>query len=209
MARSPTDTIRFLTLGELARLFAVVRASPRNRALFLIAYRHGLRASEVGLLLTDDLDFRALRIMVLRLKGSHSGAHPMQPDEAKALAVVPIDGVVRPLWREAVVDTDANGQVRVNRLTYEICVLEALRERLRSKEIWNLWHGNVRRALQLVDLLTEDLEIDGAAFANGRKLQRPFRSSGTTSRLIVPSCPTTAIGTGTGMQSQPFSWNRL
>jgi integrase len=85
MARSPTDTIRFLTLEELARLFAVVRASPRNRALFLIAYRHGLRASEVGLLRTDDLDFRALRIMVHRLKGSHSGAHPMQPDEAKAL----------------------------------------------------------------------------------------------------------------------------
>jgi type 1 fimbriae regulatory protein FimB len=85
MARSPTDTIRFLTLEELARLFAVVRPSPRNRALFLIAYRHGLRASEVGLLRTDDLDFRALRIMVHRLKGSHSGAPPMQPDEAKAL----------------------------------------------------------------------------------------------------------------------------
>ena len=43
---------------------------------------------------------------------------------------------MRPLWREAVVDTDANGQTRVNRLTYEICVLEALRERVRSKEIW-------------------------------------------------------------------------
>src|SRR5271157_2555076 len=64
MARSPTETIRFLTLEELARLFAAVRASPRDRALFLIAYRHGLRASEVGLLRTDDIDFRALRIMV-------------------------------------------------------------------------------------------------------------------------------------------------
>jgi type 1 fimbriae regulatory protein FimB len=85
MARSPTETIRFLTLEELARLFAVARASPRDRALFLIAYRHGLRASEVGLLRTDDIDFRALRIMVHRLKGSHSGAHPMQPDEVKAL----------------------------------------------------------------------------------------------------------------------------
>jgi integrase len=85
MARSPTETIRFLSLEELARLFAVARASPRDRALFLIAYRHGLRASEVGLLRTDDIDFRALRIMVHRLKGSHSGAHPMQPDEVKAL----------------------------------------------------------------------------------------------------------------------------
>ena len=85
MARSPTETIRFLTLEELARLFAAVRANPRDRALFLIAYRHGLRASEVGLLRTDDIDFRAQRIMVHRLKGSHSGAHPMQPDEAKVL----------------------------------------------------------------------------------------------------------------------------
>jgi TnpA family transposase len=35
-----------------------------------------------------------------------------------------------------VIDTDAKGRKRVNRLTYEICVLEALRERLRSKEVW-------------------------------------------------------------------------
>jgi hypothetical protein len=31
---------------------------------------------------------------------------------------------------------DAAGQDRVNRITYEIAVLEALRERLRCKEIW-------------------------------------------------------------------------
>jgi TnpA family transposase len=49
---------------------------------------------------------------------------------------VPLDGVVRGLWREAVVEQDAAGQERVNRVTYEIAVLEALRERLRCKEIW-------------------------------------------------------------------------
>jgi len=69
----------------VARLFAATRASPRDRAVFLLAYRHGLRASEVGLLRTDDIDFRALRIMLHRVKGSHSGAHPLQPDEVKAL----------------------------------------------------------------------------------------------------------------------------
>ena len=46
------------------------------------------------------------------------------------------DGVVRGLWREAVVEQDAAGRDRVNRITYEIAVLEALRERLRCKEIW-------------------------------------------------------------------------
>src|SRR3984893_12076560 len=44
--------------------------------------------------------------------------------------------VVRGLWREAVVETDTRGRSRVNRITYEICVLEALREQLRCKEIW-------------------------------------------------------------------------
>jgi hypothetical protein len=49
---------------------------------------------------------------------------------------VPIDGVVRGLWREAVVEKDAEGRSRVNRITYEICALEALRDMLRCKEVW-------------------------------------------------------------------------
>jgi site-specific recombinase XerD len=85
MAHSPTDTIKFLTLDELARLFIATRANARDRALFLVAYRHGLRASEVGLLRIDDIDFRALRLAVHRVKGSHSGTHPLQTDEVKAL----------------------------------------------------------------------------------------------------------------------------
>ena len=37
------------------------------------------------MLRVEDVDVKALRIMVHRLKGSHSGVHPLQPDEAKAL----------------------------------------------------------------------------------------------------------------------------
>jgi hypothetical protein len=50
--------------------------------------------------------------------------------------VVPIDGIVPGLWREAVVEKDAKGHQRINRITYEICVLEALRDKLRCKEVW-------------------------------------------------------------------------
>src|SRR6476659_7911176 len=64
-----SETIRFLTLDELGRLLAATRESVRDRALFLLAYRHGLRASEVGLLRADDLDLRTLRLTVHRLKG--------------------------------------------------------------------------------------------------------------------------------------------
>ena len=49
---------------------------------------------------------------------------------------VPLDGVVRGLWRDAVVEKDAAGRDRINRVTYEVAVLEALREQLRCKEIW-------------------------------------------------------------------------
>jgi site-specific recombinase XerD len=73
MPRSPTETIRFLTLDEIARLFRAIGPHRRDRALFLIAYRHGLRASEVGLLRVEDIDLKTLRIMALVIS-----AVPMQ-----------------------------------------------------------------------------------------------------------------------------------
>ncbi len=76
---------------------------------------------------------------------------------------MPIDGVVRPLWRDAVVDTDAKGRTRVNRLTYEICVLEALRERLRSKEIWVVGANRYRNPDE--DLPTDFAEKRTAHYA--------------------------------------------
>src|SRR5271156_4160630 len=45
---------------------------------------------------------------------------------------VPIDQVIPARWRDAVIDEDG----RVNRISYELCVLSQLRERIRAKEIW-------------------------------------------------------------------------
>lgn len=77
-------TIKFLTADETRRLFSAI-GSKRDRAMFLVAYRHGLRASEVGMLHVADVDLKKLRIMVHRVKGSLPGEHPLQPDEAKAI----------------------------------------------------------------------------------------------------------------------------
>lgn len=49
---------------------------------------------------------------------------------------VPLDGIIAGLWREAVLEKDGKGRSRINRITYEICVLEALRNGIRCKEIW-------------------------------------------------------------------------
>jgi integrase len=45
----PLPDITFLTQDEVRRLFAVITGK-RDRALFQLAYHHGLRASEVSLL---------------------------------------------------------------------------------------------------------------------------------------------------------------
>jgi len=39
-------------------------------------------------------------------------------------------------WRDTVIERAAQGRARINRITYEICALQALREQLRCKEIW-------------------------------------------------------------------------
>ena len=48
---------------------------------------------------------------------------------------VPLEGGIRDHWRAAVFETDAQGRQRVNRLTYEIGVLQTLRDQLRCKEV--------------------------------------------------------------------------
>jgi len=46
---------------------------------------------------------------------------------------IPIEGIVKPGWMDTVIDKETK---RVNRVNYEICVLQALRDRLRCKEVW-------------------------------------------------------------------------
>lgn len=78
------ESIVFLTIEETRRFFAAIR-DKRDRALFLIAYRHGLRASEVALLMKAEYQAKAQKLMIHRVKGSISGVHPLQPDEARIL----------------------------------------------------------------------------------------------------------------------------
>jgi site-specific recombinase XerD len=82
--RPEQRTIHFLTQDELRQLFKVIR-SKRDKAIFLVAYRHGLRASEIGLLQLADVDAKQGRVSIHRLKGSISGVYPMQPDVLKAI----------------------------------------------------------------------------------------------------------------------------
>jgi TnpA family transposase len=47
-----------------------------------------------------------------------------------------VDDVIPPKFKKVVLETDRNGDLRVNRMNYEISVLYSLREKLKCKEIW-------------------------------------------------------------------------
>jgi integrase/recombinase XerD len=76
----PAPELTFLTQDEVRRLLAVITGM-RDRALFPLAYHHGLRASEVSLLQRDDIHSRQGRIYIPRGKGSVSKTYPLQPDD--------------------------------------------------------------------------------------------------------------------------------
>src|SRR3546814_5868608 len=73
---------------------------------------------------------------------------------------VPIDEVIPAQWRSSVIDDDG----RVNRISYELCVLTQLRDRIRSKEIWVVGADRYRN---LDDDLPNDFEIRRDAYYYG------------------------------------------
>lgn len=79
-----TQTIHYLTKDELKQLLKAID-NKRDRAIILTAYTYGLRASEIGILQRDDIDFERLRIRIHRLKNSISSEYPLRPEVVKAI----------------------------------------------------------------------------------------------------------------------------
>ena len=81
-----TGDMRFLTKGETkALLDAAMAQSPRDFAMIILCYRHGLRASEVCNITMQNLDLEAGNIRCVRGKGSISNWQQLGVDEAKAI----------------------------------------------------------------------------------------------------------------------------
>jgi integrase len=78
----------YLTGEEAERLIAAAgknRHGHRDGTMVLLAYRHGLRVSELVSLRWDQIDFRHSQIHVARVKGSAASVHPLTGRELRAL----------------------------------------------------------------------------------------------------------------------------
>jgi site-specific recombinase XerD len=87
-ANGDLRTREYLTEGEVERL---MKAATRNRwghrdaTMVLVAYRHGLRVSELVDLRWEQVDFRMATLHVRRVKQGTPSTHPIVGDELRAL----------------------------------------------------------------------------------------------------------------------------
>ncbi len=148
----PDDTVRralFPVVGE-STLRDLVREAKANEAAFRARVRTVLRSSYSG----------HYRRMVPRLLGAldlrcNNTAYRPVMDAVDLLRRyagrervrwyadterVPLDGVVPAAWRAAVIDERG----RVERIPYELCVLAALRDAIRRREVWVVGAGRWR-----------------------------------------------------------------
>ena len=79
----------YLTPDEVDELMkaagSIGRHRHRDRTLILIGYRHGLRVSELVSLRWDQVDLKAGRLHVVRLKNGSPSTHPLRGPELRAL----------------------------------------------------------------------------------------------------------------------------
>jgi type 1 fimbriae regulatory protein FimB/type 1 fimbriae regulatory protein FimE len=89
--RRPNSDLRtreYLTEAEVERLINAARKNRwghRGATMVLVAYRHGLRASELVDLRWDQVEFRTGTLHVRRVKQGTPSTHPILGDELRAL----------------------------------------------------------------------------------------------------------------------------
>src|SRR4249919_2975958 len=78
----------YLTEREVERLIEAAkqnRSGHRDATAILVAYRHGLRASELVALRWDDIELQTGRMHIGRAKGGTTAVHPISAKESRAL----------------------------------------------------------------------------------------------------------------------------
>jgi|SRR5262245_2158970 len=87
-SNSELRTREYLTEAEIERLMNAAKGNRwghRDVTMLLVAFRHGLRASELVDLYWDQVDFQTATLHVRRAKKGSPSAHPIIGDELRAL----------------------------------------------------------------------------------------------------------------------------
>src|SRR6476646_5022627 len=125
----------FLTEAEVEGLLKAARKGRhrvRNYAMLLLAFRHGLRVSELINVRMADVDLDTGRLFVRRLKGSLSTSHPLDGDEIRALRAWLRERVNEPCCHRRLVFLSERGPMTRQAFNY-ICAEVGKRAKLAVK----------------------------------------------------------------------------
>ena len=88
LANSKYRSREHLTLNEVEKLIEAAKTNRyghRDATMLLVAFRHGLRASELCGLEWSQVDFTGATLHVRRVKNGKADTHPIRGDEMRAL----------------------------------------------------------------------------------------------------------------------------
>jgi hypothetical protein len=233
----PDETVRAViyptvgeqTLRDLVKEYEATGPAYRTRihTVMRASYQHHYR--RLLPLILAALDFRSNNdahqpvIAALALLRKYAGSKARTYGEED---VVPLEGVVRGGLQAFVLEAPTDGGRRVNRINYEIAALHALRDGLRSKEIWVVGADRYRdpdedlprdfdaRRADYYQALNQPREAD--QFVD--RLQRELREALAALDVGLPANPAVTIGTaGKGQikvaplvpQAEPVALERL
>jgi type 1 fimbriae regulatory protein FimB len=125
----------FLTEAEMGNFLKAARRgrhSVRNFAMLLLAFRHGLRVTELINMRMADVDLDTGRLFVRRLKGSLSTNQPLEGDEIRALRAWLRERINAPCCNSPLVFLSERGPMTRQAFNY-ICAEAGKRARLSIK----------------------------------------------------------------------------
>ncbi|RAM50065.1 MAG: Tn3 family transposase [Hapalosiphonaceae cyanobacterium JJU2] len=127
------------TLKNLVKEYKSTGNVYRERVYTVMRSSYGRHYRRILPLILQQLEFRSnnevhrpvIQALELLKKYAHSNQRYYDSTED-----IPIEGVLRSGWQELILEKNSDGDIKVNRINYELSVLQALRDKLRCKEIW-------------------------------------------------------------------------
>ena len=144
------------TLQNLVREFKQTGTAYREKVYTVMRSSYGHHYRRMIPILLSLLEFRSnnqihrpvISALELLKKYTENRERYYAPDDT-----VPLEGVIKNPFLELILETTSEGTVKINRINYELAVLQALRDGLRCKEIWVVGANRYRNPEQ--DLPTD------------------------------------------------------
>ncbi len=144
------------TLKNLVREFKSTGTAYREKVYTVMRSSYSHHYRRLIPILLNLLEFRSNNqihrpvIEALELLKKYTDSRERYYDE---LETVPMEGIVKNNLSDVVLETNNSGNIKINRINYELAVLQALRDGLRCKEIWVVGASRYRNPEQ--DLPTD------------------------------------------------------